>query len=428
MWQVRTSDNVKRKVVDMLGRSRTVMCGALVMLMVALAFSQGVEGGVADIFTQYRESLSYLDSASLHATVVVTSTSGDSRLFPQTLDYTFHHDKDTRRAKWVGRHLIHGKDTEIDSTFIQDVADGHMFVSLESDRIVAQPVPSRRAILWYNYKERLASLYEKPNYGGPVFGTMYGSDHKSIADLLAQSDDLHFRNERETINGVPCVVMEGTSEYGKVTAWIASEKGHNAMKWMIEKAPQHLFDGDSISTRWPSLESWQVMFEVKKIREIAATDSTIYVPELAVCTHRIGRRDARPDVDKYEYKISDVQLKPDFAALDAFKIEIPEGTRVFNKDAPGLRFQWKDGKPVVLVDKSFLGDMDKEIAALKAEVPGGDSGTAATSEKPASAEAANPGAVLYVPSSNPVRIWVYVAMGITAVGIIGWLVLRLRRA
>lgn len=396
------------------------MCSVVTVLMGTLAFSPSLGADLSDILTRYRESLSYLHSVSLHVTVVVSSTSGDSTLFPQTLDYTFRYDRDTRRAEWAGRQLIHGEETHIDSEFIQDVADGQMFVSVESDRIVAPPVQTRRAILWYDYKERLASLYENPNWGGPVFGTMYGSGHGSVADLLAQSGDLHFRNERETINGVPCVVLAGTSEYGTVTAWIAPEKGHSVMKWTIEKAPQHLFAGDSISRQRLSVENWQVTFEVKKTQEIAAQDSTVYVPELAVCTHRIDRRDKIADVDTYEYKISDVQLNPDFAALDAFRIEIPEGTRVFNRDAPGLRFEWKDGKPTAVGDKA--------IAASKAEVLGEESGTTATLQKSASKETAHPVAVLHDSPAGPVRTWVWVAMGIASVGILGWLVLRVRRA
>jgi hypothetical protein len=404
------------------------MCGALVILMGTLAFSQSVGGDVADVLTQYGKSLSYLDSVSLHATVIVTSTGGDSTLFPQTLDYTFHCDRDTHRAKWAGKQLIHGEETDTDSEFIQDVADGHMLISLEADRIVAQPVSSRRAILWYDYEERLASLYENPNYGGPVFGTMYGSSYRSIADLLVQCGDLHLRNEREDINGMSCVVLEGTSEYGVVTAWVAPEKGHSAMKWTIEKTPQHLFDGDVISKRWPSLESWQVTYEVKKIQEIAATDSMVYVPELAVCAHRIGSRDGTSNVNAYEYKISDVQLNPDFAGMDAFHIDIPDGTRVFNRDAPGLRFHWKDGKPTVVVDKSFLADMDKEIAALKEDLPSEESGTTTPLRKLASEETPSPAAAMQGSPVGPVRTWIWVAMGFAAVGMTGWLVFRSRRA
>jgi hypothetical protein len=413
--------------MDMFIRSRTIMCGALIVLTGALAFGQGFGSGVADVLTQYRESLSYLGSVSLHATIIVNATNGDSTLLPQTLDYTFRQDRDTHRAQWVGKHLIHGEETHIDSTFIQEVADGQMLVSLESDRITPQPVNSRRAILWYDYKEKLTRLYENPNYGGPVFGTMYGSGHRSVADLLAQSSDLHLRNERETINGVPCVVVEGTSEYGKVTAWIAPEKGHNAMKWTIEKTPQHLFAEDSISKQRLSAESWQVTFEVKTIQGIAAKNSIIYVPELAMFTQRIDSRDGTPDVDTYEYKISDVQLNPDFAALNAFRIELPEGTRVFNREAPGLRFQWKDGKPAVVVDKAFPVDTDKETAALKGEVRAEGDGTTATLPEPVQGTP-NPATALYGSPSRPARRWVYVGIAIVAIGIAGWLVCRMRKA
>lgn len=328
--------------------SRFLCCNSVLALTGALALSQSQTSDTADVLARYRESLSYFRSVSLRAVVTVNSTSGAPGLFPQTLDYVFRYDNHTHRAEWVGRQLIRGKDGQVDpwaSTFIKEIADGSMCVSLESDRLVDEGDRSRRVILWYNYQERLKHLCENPNYGGPLFGRMYGSGYRSVADLLAGSPDLHIRSEREAVNGVVCLVLEGRSPQGRVAAWIAPEKGYSAVKWSIEKRSHDLFDEVPISTRWPEVESGLVSLEVKELQEIPVEGKRVYIPRLATFTHVTSMRAGTKNTNNYEYKVNDIQVKPDFASLGAFKIELPEGIRVFNRDTPDVRFYWKDGRP-----------------------------------------------------------------------------------
>jgi hypothetical protein len=379
--------------------SEILIRGSVLLLTSALPLGAGQDPDPADVLAHYRQSLSYLRSVSLHAVVTVHSSSGASDQFPQTLDYVFRWDQGTQRAAWVGRQLICDKDGRIDpwkSTFIKEIADGQMCVSLDSDRLVEEGDLSRRVILWYNYQERLRDLYENPNYGGPLFGTMYGSNHQTVADLLAASSDLHVR--RENIDGVACLVLEGTSPYGQVTAWIAPEKGYSAMKWVLEKEPHHLFNDTALSVK-----GWRATFEMKQMQTLGAADSPLFAPARAVFTHRI-ERDGASDVDTYEYAVTDIQPNPDFAALGAFRIDLPEGIRVFNRDSPDLRLQWKNGGPVPLASRR-----DRTEAAS----------TESTDKRMNTALAKPPARA---------SIWAGVSAGLVLIGAVGWLVFRRPRA
>jgi len=333
-------------------------------------FGQSKDPNAAEVVSRYKESLSWQKSVSMKMAANVDSN--DHPLFPQTLDFVFRRDRDNNRAEWLGKQLIFGSGGDIDvlnSDFVKEIADGNMFVSLEGMRLVEQPdsrIDSRRIILLYNYTERLKALLENPNFGGPLFGKMYGSNYKSVADLLGESSDLHIHDKKENINGVACFVLEGTSKYGKVTAWIAPEKGYSAMKWVIEKDPHHLFDDAAVSKKWPSAEGGQVLFNVTELHEIIGEDNTVFAPKLAYFTHITNFRGGTKSVDQYEYKTSDIQLNPDFEALGAFKMDVPNGTRVVVVEHPGFRYVWENGNIVPAEDPTFE-EIDKIVEELKKE-------------------------------------------------------------
>lgn len=316
----------------------------LIVITSTCLLSQTQKLSSAGALQRYRESLSYLQSVSMN--IVANVDSNDHEFFPQTLDFVFRQDMKSNRAEWLGKQLVYDSTGELNllvSSSIKDIADGNMLARLQNDFFNKEAARSRFIVLRYNYKEKLKELLENPNWGGPLFGKMYGSNYKSVADLLGESTDLHILDKKEKINGVACFVLEGKSKYGKVTAWIAPEKGYNAMKWVIQKDPHHLFNDATISKR---TESWQVSFNVKEFHEVIVEDNTVFAPKLAYFTFTINFRDGTKNIDHFEYKTSDINLKPDFEALGAFKMDFPDGIKVFNEDLPGVRFKWENGKPV----------------------------------------------------------------------------------
>ena len=68
-------------------------------------------------------------------------------------------------------------------------------------------------------------------------------------------------------------------------------------------------------------------------------------------------------------------LAPDFVALGAFELDVPEGTRVFigNGDEPqdGIRLEWRGGKVVPVADQEKLSRLEREISAYRKPRAGG---------------------------------------------------------
>ncbi|MHC4657328.1 MAG: hypothetical protein ACYS91_20255 [Planctomycetota bacterium] len=335
----------------------------------------------------------------------------DEEIFPQKIDVVFRRDRQNNRVEWLGKRFVYGLQNNVDlasSRVVKTIADGNIFVDLQAENLLDEYYPSRIMLLHY-YKERQGSLLGNPNSGGPLFGKMYGNNYISIADSLGQSSDLYIYDKKEKINGVACFILEGTSEYGKVTAWIAPEKGYSAMKWVIEKSSQSLFDNTPLSTKWPSVESGKDIFTLKELHEVKVEGKTVFVPKRAHFTHITNFRDVTKNVDEYEYQTSDIQINPDFEALGAFKIDFPEGTRVFNKDNPNLIFRWKNGKPVA----------DAEATDTKDNV--------SQKEPPAGADTKveTPITERELPSeSGPSLTVLLIPIGLVIIGVIGWLAFR----
>lgn len=412
---------------------RFLLGSCLILLTSTSVLSRTQKFNSAEVLQRYRESLSYLQSVSMK--ILANVDSNDHELFPQTLDFVFRRDSGNNRSEWLGKQLIFGNEGDVDlnnSTFIKDIADGNKYIYLADDNLIDEGDDSRRVILLHNYEERIKDLLENPNHGGPLFGKMYGSNHKSVANLLGESSDLQIK--KENINGMACFVLKGTSKYGKVTAWISPEKGYNAVKWIIEKDPHNLFDNAAIYKKWQRIEGWQALFNVKELHEIIDEDNTVFVPKLAYFTFTISFRDGTNNIDHFEYKTSDIQLKPDFEALGAFKIDLPDGIRVFNKDFPSVRHTWLNGKPVPNFDKYIIKEIDKELDEILVDKIPPASITVKKPEvvtnEPAISGDAQAGAAdsqqEILSESRPFPVFVLTSIGLLIIAIIAWRVFLLK--
>jgi len=362
---------------------------------------------------------------------------GDEEIFPQKIDVVFRRDRHNNRVEWLGKRLVFGLQNNVDlasSRVVKTIADGNMFVDLQGGSLLDEDNDAARIILLHNYTERQGTLLGSPNRGGPLFGKMYGNNYKSVADSLGQSSDLYIHDKKENINGVACFILEGTSKYGNVTAWIAPEKGYNAMKWVIEKSSHSLFDKTPLSTKWPSVESGKDIFTLKELHEVKVEGRTVFVPKRAHFTHITNFRDGTKNVDEFEYQTSDIQLKPDFEALGAFKIDFPNGIRVFIKDSPSVHYKWENGKPVTFVDQSFLDVLDNEIEQIKSDVkaepttatekkieaPSDEPVTPLDKAPEAPPDVAGTQREVLSESRRPLLVPVLILIGLPMIGIVAW--------
>jgi len=320
------------------------------------AFGEAKDPNAAEVVRRYAQSLSYLQSVPISMKIRIESdvdANHPNRWFcPYERHFVFRLDGE--RAEWLGQQLIFDDQGNADpnkSHVIKQIMTGELYANVIGTLLNAPP---RAVLITRDYKEDQENLLDDSEHGGPLFGRIYGSSHKNVAKLLSGDPNLYLRDEQENINGVPCYVLEATTEYGKVTAWIAPEKGYNALKWSILKTSGDLYDDGPITSN-----SWLAVFDAVQLQKV----SDVFVTTGGCLTHTINRPE-RQSVFTHKYKVSEVQLNPDFDILGAFKVDLPDGTRVYMKEYPGIHYIWENGKIVPADDPTF-DEIDKMVDELK---------------------------------------------------------------
>lgn len=321
------------------------------------AFGEAKDPNAAEVLRRYAQSLSYLQSVSMKIQIEidVDANHPDKWFCPYEEYFVFR--RDNNRVEWIGQHLIfddHGNVDPNNSRVIKRIMTGELYANLVS----SLKGPPRGVLITRDYKEDQKNLLDNPEHGCPLFGRMFGSSHKSIAELLGQSANLRLRDGQENINGISCYVLEATTEHGKVTAWLAPDKDYSALKWSIHKTKTSgdLFDDGPLSSN-----SWLAVFDAVQLQKV----SDVFVTTGGCLTHTINHPE-RQSVSTYKYKVSEVQLNPDFAILGAFKVDLPDGTRVYTYEYTGIHYIWENGK-IVLAEEPTFEEIDTMVEELKKE-------------------------------------------------------------
>lgn len=306
----------------------------------------------AEVLRRYSESNSWLESVSMKIDID-GSSEGLADKGPFGVSVVFR--RDGGRAEWIGRIFGYDENGNVDPNnnhTINEIFTGEQCFSFTN--IVGGTLMG--AVMSKESQEQLEGFMESPTNGGPLWGRIFGNNHKSVADLLAESADFRMLKEQENINGMACYVLEGSTQYGKATAWVAPERGYSALKWSIEKSSGELFDGAAFSA-----DSWLAVFDSVELQDM----NGVYVPVCGVFTLTNSYSDGGAYTVREEFRVSEVQLNPDFAGLGAFAVDLPDGTWVQVQEAMGIRYVWKGGKVVPAVDGPTFDEIDRMVESLK---------------------------------------------------------------
>jgi len=379
-----------------------------------------------EIVRRYKESLSWIQSVSMKIDIK-TGKEGIPGDPPNQTSLTFR--QDGNRVEWLARVTPFGnqRDPVLGKGYVtKDIFTGSRYFNLANNIGMDPP----NAIISDNYEEDFTRKQAHPKFGGVLQGRIFGSDYRSIPALLS-AHKVSVRDNPETIDGTLCHVLEATTKYGRVTVWISPEKGYNALKWVINKSRDHFFDKTTLSDI--KLDSWTAVFDSVKLQKV----DDVFVPKGGAFTLTIEKTDGNTTVLNYEYKISNTQLNPDFDALGAFKIDIPNGLPVFHREFPAIKYFWQDGRLVTKVDEKFIADLDSEIEQLGNEAKAESAATDKTTELSREESAIIPDTqtgneeakreiseVLSESGTSPVLVLILISLLIIGVGVIRWLVSR----
>jgi hypothetical protein len=294
---------------------------------------------LSELLNRFKQSFLWHNSVSMNI-VVEMSGERDGQVIPETSERSFTFRRDHERVEWLGTWMIRAADGTVDPDargVIKTINTGDMVATLTSglDRPPIGAYLDRNETANRNHmRQKLGDC----KTGGPLWGRNMGNGSYNVAELLARATAVHRQESPENINGISCHVVEAKTEYGEVKAWIAPEKGYAAVKWSMQKRRGDRFD-DDLTT----VDSVFVEFAADDLQEVDG----FWITKVGHLTYRVDVPDegkVRTNISRVKFNVSNVTVNPDFAALKAFTIDFPEGTRVSVSDAPGIRYIWRNGR------------------------------------------------------------------------------------
>ena len=323
---------------------------ALVLLLVAFAgMCQGeILPEARELVDRYREAITCWNqrvSIQIHSQIDETPVNPDHpSLAHQRLNLI--HRRDGNRAEWLGSKSFFEDDKAEVSTSSRKfavIANGRHIVV--ADDAWTPDERYRGTIRRRNYGKILRSASDDFYYGGFLDGLFLGlRKTANMAELLSQSDMLRVIG-KEDINETVCYIVEAETEEARFRVWIAPEKGYNMLKATIDS---------SIAPGSIVIDS----IEVQKI-------NGIFVPVAGRFVETFKVKDGVKTVHA-KVKRSQIDLNPDFEALGAFRLALPDGSRIDDRDS-GISYQVFGGEMVPNVDEAVIEQIDKMTEEIMAE-------------------------------------------------------------
>lgn len=185
------------------------------------------------------------------------------------------------------------------------------------------------------------------------------SEELFVPELLAADSQL--RPDMEDIDGLPCYVIEGKTKQEEVVAWVCPEKGWNFLKYIVRKTSENTLRETPLKDS--GISDWTLTVDNIEIKKIGVE----YVPVAGSMTHSTEFDDGRHSEIRLTVKATSIDLAPDFDAMEAFRLDIPDGA-ILNDYSGGLRYEVRNGGLVPYVDTSSVAALEQGVAAfLEAE-------------------------------------------------------------
>jgi beta-lactamase regulating signal transducer with metallopeptidase domain len=182
-------------------------------------------------------------------------------------------------------------------------------------------------------------------WGGVLFGHLRG-DQRPVAAMLQDSADVALHERTENVDGTACYVIEGRTNHGTYQLWVDPEHGYRIRRSIVDKGPGDMFFGKPMSAEAgenrPTPASTHMEISDVTLEKIGDH----FIPTAETMTFKMVRTNGTEYRSKMVVKRSDIDLRPDFEALEAFVI--PDGTRLthFDPNSHIYAYEWHDGKAV----------------------------------------------------------------------------------
>ena len=271
--------------------------------------------------------------------------------------YSFKYCSNNEKKQWIGYRTQYSKDGTVNqglSGLLRDIYSDKVGVHLQLYNPERENKRPPNAVLVRSSLDKYLQDYtEHPPYGGSIAGRFWGNNGQSIYDLLKGAQNLTLHDKVTKIIGHDTCLIEADTQYGIVKAWISPNLDYNCLKWEIIKGPnQYYRDGAFVNDEFTKCTA---VYEAEKVKQIDGQ----YIITPAGLNYRVDDGDIVLSNLKYHFHLKNIDLNPDYEALKAFEIQLPEGTVATHEEVPGIQFRWTNGKFVPNVDdylyKNLIG-------------------------------------------------------------------------
>jgi len=197
------------------------------------------------------------------------------------------------------------------------------------------------------------------NTGGELLEGVFW-DNRPIHDIFRDEMELTVREQTETIGGFPCYVLEASGKYGDFTVWMDPARQYAIRRVELKKDSDDLGWADNLLS---DMNLSSVNYVMKDV-EIEERDG-VYLAKSGNCEMEWTYLNGDKLESKKTITINEIDFNPDFEALDAFKVTMPDGTPIRDSDFPAIQYTWVNGKAVPDVAPSDLDVLDGAIEDLK---------------------------------------------------------------
>jgi len=200
-----------------------------------------------------------------------------------------------------------------------------------------------------------------------------------LEEIMQEGSNLQLRDEMEPVDGHKCYVLESKNEYGEKTLWLDPEDGFNPRRIVLRTRAENIYGLTPLGAPPEPLDSrWLVREPRSQIVENVLTVDSVEIEEVDGVPVIVGAQIVRErffenglsTTMRSIVKRTHIDLNPDFEAVGAFKMEVPDGTPVFYPSEPSssaIRLEWRDGKVVPTVDTAAIDAIEREIPNLAPE-------------------------------------------------------------
>ncbi len=215
---------------------------------------------------------------------------------------------------------------------------------------------------WVSQKDDLAQRVLFSSDGSNVLDgllphNLYAGDWTEV--LEKEPSRASLRLEKELVVDRPCWVLEADTPHGTYTLWVDEDNGGclrqanirvDADDWAWGKPLRQSYErkGDGLLRYYRRLEIALSNVVIERIGET-------FVPVAGTFLSRIWGDDGYQRTVTRVIKRANIAFNPDFEAMGAFQIDMPDGTIVRDQDLPGVKYQWTGGRLVPYVGENIGG-------------------------------------------------------------------------